>query len=284
MSHFSKRMGFENLKKAIQLESMDDTLKTKLWNRIQSDVFDRNYLHLTCDEHPNRKSFYSLWKYFFIEPLDKMPNFVSDYSAYIRNWFWGPSAEWHHIYDFMEFFINSFYKIKTIERTRCVFLMNHDLEIENSAYRFKNNIFVPFTDKTEIKAIEQGLSETSTGKFSPVHTHLSEALKMLSDRKNPDYRNSIKESISAVECILNIITAERHSGIKPALKSLKAKHPMVLHPALETAFGNIYGYTSNSNGIRHALSENSNVPFEDAKFMLVTCTAFVNYLLAKTAT
>jgi hypothetical protein len=28
---------------------------------------------------------------------------------------------------------------------------------------------------------------------------------MLSDRENPDYRNSIKESISAVEAIVNLI-------------------------------------------------------------------------------
>lgn len=42
------------------------------------------------------------------------------------------------------------------------------------------------------------------------------------------------------------------------------------------------GYTSDEGGIRHAegLFE-SNVTFEEAKYMLVSCCAFVNYLIAE---
>jgi len=44
----------------------------------------------------------------------------------------------------------------------------------------------------------------------------------------------------------------------------------------------LYGYTSDSGGIRHALSDEDVTPtFEDAKFMLVSCSAFINYLKAK---
>ena len=43
----------------------------------------------------------------------------------------------------------------------------------------------------------------------------------------------------------------------------------------------LYAYTSDENGIRHAegLFEND-VTFEEAEFMLVSCSAFVNYLIA----
>jgi hypothetical protein len=34
-------------------------------------------------------------------------------------------------------------------------------------------------------------------------------------------------------------------------------------------------------GIRHSLMEPPNLDYADAKFMLVTCSAFVNYALAK---
>jgi hypothetical protein len=54
-----------------------------------------------------------------------------------------------------------------------------------------------------------------------------------------------------------------------------------MHPSLKSAFQNLYGYTSDANGIRHALLEEANLDFEDAKFMLVSCSAFVNYLVAK---
>ena len=54
-----------------------------------------------------------------------------------------------------------------------------------------------------------------------------------------------------------------------------------IHPALKKAFNNLYGYTSDSGGIRHASLSESNLKFEDAKFMLVSCSAFTNYLIAK---
>jgi len=48
-----------------------------------------------------------------------------------------------------------------------------------------------------------------------------------------------------------------------------------------TAFDKLYGYTSDADGIRHALLEEVTLDFDDAKFMLVACSAFVNYIRAK---
>ena len=65
-----------------------------------------------------------------------------------------------------------------------------------------------------------------------------------------------------------------------ALKRLEEEKK--IHPALKGAFTKLYGYTSDEGGIRHAegLLE-SDVTFEEAKFMLVTCSAFINYLIAE---
>lgn len=54
-----------------------------------------------------------------------------------------------------------------------------------------------------------------------------------------------------------------------------------LHPALKTAFSNLYGYASDEGGIRHALLEAEKIEFEDALFFLVVCSAFVNYIPGK---
>ena len=103
---------------------------------------------------------------------------------------------------------------------------------------------------------------------------------MLADRKAPDYRNSIKESISAVEALCNIITGNSSATLGKALSEIEKKHN--LHPALKNAFSSLYGWTCDAGGIRHALEENNTiVEFEDAKFMLVSCSAFINYLKAK---
>lgn len=40
----------------------------------------------------------------------------------------------------------------------------------------------------------------------------------------------------------------------------------------------LYGWRSDSAGIRNAIKDQSIVESADAQFMLVTCSAFVNYL------
>ena len=116
---------------------------------------------------------------------------------------------------------------------------------------------------------------------TPVRVHLQSSVDLFSDRKNPDYRNSIKESISAVEAVCQIITGEEKATLGQALKKLEEKG-IELHEALRKSFSNLYGYTSDADGIRHALLEESTLDFDDAKFfMLVSCSAFVNYLAAK---
>ena len=45
----------------------------------------------------------------------------------------------------------------------------------------------------------------------------------------------------------------------------------------------IYFYTNSEGGLRHSLLDESKVDQADAKFMLVSCSAFVNYIISKLA-
>jgi hypothetical protein len=148
-------------------------------------------------------------------------------------------------------------------------LINLILEKHNAAYRLVGDEIVEITDQNEITAIEEGLAHPET----PVRTHLETALQMLSDREAPDYRNSIKESISAVESACRLVSGAKAATLGDALK--KIKH---LHPALSGAFNKLYGYTCDTSGIRHSLIDDPNIAYADAKFMLVACSAFVSYL------
>ena len=94
-------------------------------------------------------------------------------------------------------------------------------------------------------------------------------------------KSAIKESISAVESICCIIAKKTNASLGDALKTLESKRN--LKGQLKSAFEKLYNYTnSDKGGIRHAeglfVSE---VSFEEAKFMLVSCSAFVNYLIAE---
>jgi hypothetical protein len=149
-----------------------------------------------------------------------------------------------------------------------------------SAYLFVGRQLAPITSKEEISEMEEAL-ETP---FKTVNTHISNAIKLFSDGENPDYRNSIKESISAVEAICRLIVGKENATLGQALDIIKREGNIELHGALREAFDHLYGYASTADGIRHAFSEEKiSVDFDEAKFMLVACSAFVNYLKSKRA-
>lgn len=106
----------------------------------------------------------------------------------------------------------------------------------------------------------------------------------MSDREHPDYKNCVKESISAVESVCKVLTNDPKAELGKALKSLIA-NGMNIHGSLKSAILALYGYASDEGGIRHAERETeSTVTFEEAKFMMVTCSAIVNYLVAEYGT
>ena len=43
----------------------------------------------------------------------------------------------------------------------------------------------------------------------------------------------------------------------------------------------MYAYTSDEDGIRHAILDETVIDIADAKYMIVACSAFSNYLVAK---
>jgi hypothetical protein len=75
-----------------------------------------------------------------------------------------------------------------------------------------------------------------------------------------------------------VITGAEKTTLGQAIKRLRDSG-VALHPSLEQACLKLYGYTSDESGIRHALTGESQVGFSEAKYMLVSCTAFVNHLL-----
>lgn len=177
------------------------------------------------------------------------------------------------MYDFIEFVANNYeqYQFKDAFIQSCNFL----LQKEMAAYRFVNGLIAKMTEEQEVAEIEQAV-ENSKG---PVSNHLRRALELLSDRNTPDYRNSIKEAISAVESLVASNVSADRGTLGQLIKKLEDE--IGLHPALSKAFSNLYGYTSDEGGIRHALMETERVDFDDAKFMLVVCSAFVNFVKAK---
>ncbi|WP_237613138.1 AbiJ-NTD4 domain-containing protein [Pectobacterium carotovorum] len=268
------------MQKVIQRESMDNELRIGLWNVLQITVWDRWSSGGTSSREKLEVTSKKIWIHFFKLPVDKIPAFhydpyraLKDAHEIIRDFFF--EMEWWESYDFLEFIHQNIPdEWSSLLASSC----NYVLEKENSAYRIVDGKVLETTDEQEISAIESAIESNSLS----VKTHLQQALELLSDRKQPDYRNSIKESISAVESACNAISGEEKGTLGKSLKQIETS--IGLHPSLKNAFSSLYGYTSDSGGIRHALTDESAHPsFADAKFMLVACSAFCNFLWTKIA-
>jgi len=284
MDTFSQRFGFKPKKDIMQIESMDADLRNSLWNVLifsfwdklkGSDLINYGNKRSSPEAHDIKVLVHLLWFSHFKRTLDELSGFwKSDYELIKKKFF---RCQWFEVYDFLEFIAKNYTNKPTLKSF--INLCNEVLEREFSGYRFVGSTITPITSKIEIETIEKAL--TSEDKLMPTSTHIQTALICLSDKENPDYRNSIKESISAVESICCLISDDSKATLGKALKVIKRERKVDLHPALGGAFNHLYGYTSDANGIRHALLDESNLDFEDAKFMLVSCSAFINYLKGK---
>jgi len=277
--NFSQRRGLKPIRSVIQKDSIDDELRTAIWNELTVSYFA--YLRTFASDSPKELIWLlkKLWIHYFKYKLDEFWNDLGDFKREYKHYFF--SAPWNEVFDFIEFIISNYTEEYGGNRNRrnqtFIEQCNATLEHYMSAYRIVDNLIIEITSDEELNSIEKALEDTSA--ISTVKTHLRRALQLLTDRKNPDYRNSIKEAISAVESLCTVITGDQKATLGQALTIIEKTNR--LHPALKKSFSSLYGYTSDSDGIRHALIEEDNLTQDDARFMLVSCTSFINYLLTK---
>jgi len=230
---------------------------------------------MSRDQRPNIYQFSKdLWFHYFKKRVDLIPNLSHRVLEAIRDYFF--ACDWYEVYDFLEFTAAYAAADSHLRFARISDTINSILERELAGYRMIDMQITPVTDEQEVAMLETSLADTQ---YEGVTIHLRTALQLLSNRDHPDYRNSIKESISAVESITRIISGKKKATLGDALKELEKREK--LHPALKDGFLKLYGYTSDEEGIRHAMLEEPNLTASDAKYFLLSCTSFVNYLKAK---
>ena len=275
---FSQRQGITPATKVVQREEIDQDLRNSLWNvltlfywEIYRNPGDPMYGRSDYVRGSNMENLIvGLWLHHFKKTVDSIEEYWEYCLKKIRDFFF--KAQWYEVYDFIEFVSDRGPKDR---KENFIEACNSVLERENSAYRFVNEQIVEITSAEEIEAIETALR--ASGPYAGVKAHLTAALSHMARRSNPDFRNSIKESISAVEALAKQISGNESATLGEILKGLeKAKK---LHPALKNAFSSLYGYTNDAQGIRHALIEEPSLTKADARFMLVCCSAFVNYAI-----
>ncbi len=281
---FSDRNNIDKLNETIQIDSFDERTRIQLYNCftyiIADNCYDQSfYCDVLNDVYCEVINGYDMCSTFFCKEKCE---------EYIKNTFLHDSYD--AVLSLVEYLAN---KIGSeIPQYKRQYICNNDgtvkwihfqeeinklFEKECVGFRFIGDKIVAITDRCEIDEIEQACNAPYNG----CKAHIEKAVGFLADREHKDYKNCIKESISAVESICCIIADKKNATLGEALKILESK--CNLKGQLKSAFEKLYTYTNNDKGgIRHAeglfVSE---VSFEEAKFMLVSCSAFVNYLIAE---
>lgn len=275
---FSERYGHVPVRSTLQIDGIDDGLRNRLWNLIRTTFFYHapSVRGVQSDFLPIQQAatdtFKNLWHNYFKKTTDSIGTSYTETLDTLRGYIL--KCHWYEVYDLLEFLADS---NAQVGRQRFIDSVNAILKEELSGYRFVSGRIVQITSEEEIVAIEQALALPDS--LKPVREHLAQSLTLLADRKAPDYRNSIKESISAIESLSKIVSGLPKATLGPALNAVEKKTK--LHAVLKEAFQKLYGYTSDAQGIRHALMDEPTLDVEDAKFMLISCSAFVNYLVVK---
>jgi len=271
---FSQRVGAAAAPQ-VGLRDMPSELRVALWNTFQHWLFSNDVPGLEPRDSARHVFTYLKW------PADEASYREYENRKRVKEWFL--QASWDRVYDFVEWLPrliaqgtpHQYDGRQRIVRFARQYMTTLDdaLEREGSPYRLSGAELVPITDQAELDEIARAIESP----FAGARKQIAQAVTLLSLKPTPDYRNTIKESVSAIASTLMEATGST-GDFKPLLDAFEKAHGE-LHPAFRKAVNSLYGWTSDENGVRHGIFGDVNVDHADARFMLVTCSAFVNFLV-----
>ena len=282
---FSDRLGITRPKSILQTDAIDVDLRNCLWETCCEFYFKDfgegqhigpTFLVILKDLYVNH----------FKHTSDNIKSYVSREVGKLKLSFY--QMEWYETYNLVEFLSGIATRhFRRGQRATILEPQDYDkrfrarvnffLEREKSAFRFIGDVLAPISSELEVAAISE--AATIGDKFAGGRSHVQQAILLFSRKPEPDYRNAIKEAISGVESVVRVMTGNSKATLGDGLKKLEDIKP--LHPAFRQAMDKLYGYTSDEGGIRHSLINLARVDEADAKFIILTCSAFINFCVQR---
>ena len=268
---FSQAYGYEELPQALKLEEISDGARTRLWNLLYHFVNSEsaygyvqgnweNILTILHISHHGRA----------LDEFDSsLGNFVRVYKSIFMQ------VRFNELFDLL---------LAIMRQPQCPedFIRIIAAGFEESRLAYVVDVgppptIYPAATRKEGEAVLQATAELSAAGLTGAVNHLRKAADCINQGDPP---GAVRESIHAVESTARYFDPGA-ATLDPALKSLEAAGG--LHPALKRAFSSLYGFTSDEQGIRHALidSPQANVGQDEAVFMLGACASFSSYLARK---
>ena len=275
---FSQAHGYEDVPRTLKLGELPGSARTRIWNFLFS------HLDKTMDTGHWGQYVGGNWKdilqtahvEFYILPLDDWCADFWPICKKLRKYI--ETQPFNRVFDLIQFVLRHRQCPRGFaDRLRRTF------EACQLAYMIDTGpppTILPAVTQAEGNSVVESFGALREAGLHGSAAHLREASACIN---RGDWAASVRESISAVESVARLLDPQASKTLGPALSSLERRR--TLHPALKSAFSQLYGYTNQEQGIRHALLDEAKAPVgqDEAVFMLGACAAFASYLWRKHA-
>ena len=271
---FSQANGYEDIPGPLKLEELPKEARTHIWNvfYIAIGPYEQNYVISA----PWEEIFRFIHIHFHNRPLDEWNPRVDlvkvDYRDCIE------TLPFNKVFDLVELVIrHPKCPLQFIENIKSAFAISNLAYIINGEEPEHIPTILPAVTQEEGVALLLSLQTLQEAGLSGGEAHLRKSSMCINQG---DWAGSVRESIHSVESVARTIDPKAKT-LEPALKSIEKGG--ALHPALKEAFSKLYGFTSDEQGIRHALltGDGADVGIDEAIFMLGACASFASYLWRK---
>lgn len=285
---FSQREGKAPLPEPMRLEHVPQRFRQLVWQVIDGEIRESSYgyygpnynyggdeVSFSIEQH-----FGSIVRSYKFDVLDTLHDEIEEYGPIESANFFKElitGGNYHKVLTLIEFVLRHQYCSKNLRKALIAVFDNAPV-----AYFVKKVTgcftIMPRMSKESGEATQHAIQAIQNADMTGASTHLRQAAEHINAQQ---FADSIVDSIHAVESVARMIDPKAKRTLGPALDSLE--RAKLLHPAIKEAFSKLYGYTSDEQGIRHALlnKDSPDVDLDEAMFMFGACASFAAYLVNK---
>lgn len=270
---FSQRTGLEPIPPQLKLGEVSTELRGLIFYYVSLEIDRESYTPFSSAVFKEqwKRVAMDLHVLFFKQSVDTFKHSAYDTEQRIKTFI--DRADIGQLFNFVEFFVQ--HRICSSELKR---ELAEAFVTARAAYRvFDNKYIAAIGVGEQAAAFEWAIADAAAKNATAARKQLIAAGVAL---RNSDWAGCVRESIHAVEAMA-VRLAPGTDTLGAALKVLEQRGH--LHGGFKAAFSSLYGYTSDEEGVRHALvfGDEAQVDEADALFMLGACASFVSYLLAR---
>lgn len=185
------------------------------------------------------------------------------------------NCEWWQFYDICEV-------VKTVpdsadKKVKLTQKINTLFQEERLGYKFRDDQIEKIGSEEFDQAILQAIEQQQIGPRFEVPLHQLNKALTFRNSMPPDYPNSVKEAVNAVEGVWQVIKEMPGTALPTVLSNLDPPLP----DGLKKIYIGLYGYGSGSEGARHAGVGGHTVDAEEAELIVHCAAAAISYAISK---